>query len=58
MQFTIKIYATINSFKIKLTLMWQRSPVYPLVHLHENPPIRSVHLPSFKHGFDSHSLYS
>lgn len=41
-----------------LTLMWHRWPVYPLVHLHENPPIWSVHCPLFRHGLDSHSLYS
>lgn len=38
--------------------MWQRFPVYPGVHLHENPPIWSVHSPLAKHGFESHSLYS
>lgn len=43
---------------VKLTLRWQRFPVKPRVHLHENPPIWSVHSPLFKHGFESHSLYS
>lgn len=47
-----------NSIFFLLTLIWHRFPEYPLVHLHENPPIWSVHIAPFKHGFDSHSLYS
>lgn len=42
----------------KLTLIWHLFPLYPRVHLHENPPMWSVHCAPFKHGFDSHSLYS
>lgn len=48
----------IKSKMYVLTLIWHRFPVNPRVHLHENPPIWSVHWPSFKHGFESHSLYS
>lgn len=45
-------------YENRLTLMWHLFPLYPLVHLHENPPMWSEQVPPFKHGFDSHSLYS
>lgn len=47
-----------HTYENNLTLIWHLFPLYPLVHLHENPPMWSLQLPPFKHGFDSHSLYS
>jgi hypothetical protein len=34
----------------------QVGPLNPLRHAHENPLVRSVHVPPFRHGLEEHSL--